>query len=146
MSLENSMDNDSKKIYEFIKQHQLMVISTVTHDALPQAAVVGFAEKENLELIFGTFKTSRKYMNLQKNPRVAIVIGWEGGKTVQYEGEVVELEGQERSDAMNVFLSKTSSAAKFLSNLEEAIFKVVPKWIRYSNVSEDPWDIIEIRF
>lgn len=138
---------DSEKIYEFIKSHNLAVLSTVTHDFLPQSAVVGFSERENLELIFGTSSKARKYQNLLKNPRVSIVIGWDKGKTVQYEGEAVELKGEtERQEAISTYLSKTPSAAKFLSDSEEAIFKVVPKWIKYMDLSVDPWDVIELRF
>jgi len=125
----------------------MAVLSTVTHDFLPQSAVVGFSEKENLELIFGTSYKARKYQNLLKNPRVAFVIGWDEGKTVQYEGEAIELKHQsERQDAISIHLSKIPSAAKYLSDSEEAIFKVVPKWIKYSDVSVDPWDVIELRF
>lgn len=138
---------DSEKIYEFIKGHDLAVLSTVTHDFLPQSAVVGFSERPNLELVFGTSSKSRKYQNLLKNPRVSMVIGWDKGKTVQYEGEAVELKGEtERQEAINIHLSKIPSAAKYLSDSEEAIFKVVPKWVKYSDLSVDPWDVIELRF
>lgn len=138
---------DTQKIYEFIKTHDLAVLSTVTSDVLPQSAVVGFAENENLELFFGTSSEARKYTNLKKNPRVAIVIGWDQGKTVQYEGEALELQDEKvRQEAINMYLSKTPSAAKFLSDSKEAIFKVVPKWIKYTDLSVDPWNVIELKF
>jgi len=139
------MDRDTQLIYEFIKKHDIGVLSTVTSDFLPESAVVGYSSTENLELIFGTFNDSRKYRNIQKNPQVAMVIGWDYGKTVQYEGEAVELVGQERLDAINDHLSKIPSAAKFYSDFKIAVFKVTPKWIRYTDVSFDPWDIVEIR-
>ncbi len=140
------MRTDSEIISDFIKEHKIAVLSTVTHDFLPQSAVVGISETENLELIFGTANDSRKYQNLKNNPRVSLVIGWDQGKTVQYEGEAVELTGEERDEAINIHLSKTSSAAKYLSKPQEAIFKIVPKWIRYSDVSTDPWDVKELKF
>jgi uncharacterized protein YhbP (UPF0306 family) len=144
--LENKYMDDTKKIFEFIKSQDLAVISTVTHDFLPQSAVVGISGKENLELIFGTANDSRKYQNLKKNPRVSLVIGWDQGKTVQYEGEVVELSGSDKEEAINIHLSKTPSAAKYLSLPQEAIFKIVPKWVKYSDVSVDPWDVTELKF
>lgn len=138
---------DTEKIYEFIKSHNLAVISTVTHDFLPQSAVVGFSEKENLELVFGTSIKSRKYQNLLKNPRVSLVIGWDKGKTVQYEGEAIELKDEsERQETINLHLSKIPSAVKYLSDSEEAIFKVIPKWIKYTDLSVDPWDVTELKF
>ena len=138
---------DTEKIYNFIKGYDLAVLATVTSHVLPQAAVVGFSERENLELIFGTSNQSRKYQNLLKNPRVAVVIGWDQGKTVQYEGEAVELtDSTERQEAMNIHLSKIPSVAKYLSDPNEAIFKIIPKWVRYTDLSVDPWDIIELKF
>jgi pyridoxine/pyridoxamine 5'-phosphate oxidase len=138
---------DSKKIYEFIKSYNLAVISTVTSDFLPQSAVIGISQKENLELIFGTSNESRKYQNLLKNPRVSIVIGWDKGRTVQYEGEAIEIQDEtERKEAANIHLSKIPSAAKYLSDSKEVIFKVIPKWIRYTDLSVDPWDVIELSF
>lgn len=139
--------SDIEKIQEFIKSHNLAVIATVTSDVLPEAAVVGFVSKDNLEIIFGTSSESRKYKNLQKNPRVALVIGWEKGRTVQYEGEAIEIQDeQERQEAAKIFLSKIPSAAKFLSDSKEAVFKIVPKWVRLTDLSTDPWDITEIKF
>jgi len=141
------MDKDQKKIYEFIKKHSLGVVSTVTSDFLPEAAVVGISENENLELIFGTSRKSRKYYNLLRNPRVAVVIGWESGKTLQYEGEAVELKDDTgRQAAIETHLAKIPSAAKYLSDADEAVFKIIPKWIRYSDVSFDPWEVIELKF
>ncbi len=138
---------DTEKIYEFIKGHDLAVLSTVTHDFLPESAVVGFSQKDDLELIFATSSKTRKYQNLLKNPRVAIVIGWDKGQTLQYEGEAVELKDEtERREAINIHLSKMPSAAKFLNDSEEAIFKVIPKWIKYTDLSKDPWDVIELKF
>jgi general stress protein 26 len=70
-------------IYDFIKQHDLAVISTLTKDNKPESALIGIAVSENLELIFDTIKTSRKYQNLINNPQVALVISWDNETTVQ---------------------------------------------------------------
>jgi pyridoxine/pyridoxamine 5'-phosphate oxidase len=141
------MKTDKEIIQELIKTNQLMVLSTVTSDFLPQSAVVGFVELDNFELVFGTSNESRKYTNLMKNSRVSAVIGWEKGKTVQYEGEAKEITDEnERKELVNKYLSKTSSAAKYLSDSSEAIFKITPKWIRYTDLSVDPWNIILLTF
>ena len=36
----------------------------------PQAAVVGFAVSDLLEIVFDTVTTSRKYQNLRRDPRI----------------------------------------------------------------------------
>ncbi len=82
-------------IYNFIKQHKLAVVSTLSIDNKPEAALVGFAISEDLEIVFDTVKTSRKYQNLLQNSAVAVVIGWDNETTVQYEGIATELTGPE---------------------------------------------------
>ncbi len=82
-------------VLDFIKKHTICVLSTVTPDNQPEAAVIEFAETKNFELIFDTFNTYRKYQNLKKNPSVAVVIGWDENITVQYEGWAEELSGAE---------------------------------------------------
>lgn len=54
------------KIKSFLENHQLTVIATIDSDTnKPESAVIAFAEKEDLSLIFATSKTTRKYKNLQ---------------------------------------------------------------------------------
>ncbi|HWU24188.1 MAG TPA: pyridoxamine 5'-phosphate oxidase family protein, partial [Candidatus Paceibacterota bacterium] len=85
-----------ERILAFMGANKLTVISTVdTETNKPEAAVIAFAEKDTLELVFGTSNTSRKYKNLNTNPNVSFVIGWtdEFG-TIQYEGIANELSGE----------------------------------------------------
>lgn len=136
-----------ERIKQFLKQHQLAVVSTVNKDAKPEAAVVGFALTSDFNLIFGTFSTSRKYMNLQSNLSVAVVIGWDQGKTVQIEGTVEEITDPKEIDSSIInHLSKIPSVAKFLEKPDERLFKIKPTWVCYSDLSVDPWDIIEVKF
>ena len=138
------MKAESEIVRDFIKEHQIAVISTVTSDFLPVSAVVGIFANDKMELFFGTFNTSRKFVNIEKNPRVSFVIGWDKGKTVQYEGEAKKLSGKAEEEFKKAHLAKMSTAAKYVSASEAVFFKVTPTWIRYTDVSKDPWDIIEI--
>jgi pyridoxine/pyridoxamine 5'-phosphate oxidase len=140
------MKTDQEIVNDFIKEHKLAVVSTVTSDFLPQSAVVGIHVGDNSEIIFGTFRSSRKHLNLQKNPRVSLVIGWDKGKTVQYEGEVKELQGNAVVEFEKAHMGEMSSAAKYVSKEEAVFYKIIPKWIRYTDASKDPWETIEIRF
>ena len=54
---------------------RLGVLATVALDGSPEAALMGVVTTPELELIFDTVKSSRKYPNLKNNPRVAWVIG-----------------------------------------------------------------------
>jgi len=73
-------------VYNFIRQHQLAVISTIGSNGKPEAALIGIAVSGNLDIIFDTLKTSRKYNNILSNPHIAIVVGWDNDTTIQYEG------------------------------------------------------------
>ena len=64
-----------KEVYEFMIKERLAVLSTVTDSGQPQAALMGMAVRPPLKIIFDTVKSSRKYPNLKKNPRVAWVVG-----------------------------------------------------------------------
>lgn len=136
-----------KKVYEFIKTRHLAVLSWVNKEALPESSVIGFSENGDCVLFFGTYDTSRKYANFRQNRmNVSVVIGWEHGKTVQLEGVVERITEQEIEKVKKDFLAKIPTAAKYVEAVHQRFFKIVPKWIRYSDLSKDPWDVFEIRF
>lgn len=78
---------DHKKfLYNFMRKHSIGVLSTVSPEGNPEAAVIEFGETKDLQLIFDTIDTFRKYQNLKNNPLVAFVVGWDENRTIQYEG------------------------------------------------------------
>ncbi len=135
-----------KLVSDFLSQQNLGVLATVTSAGLPEAAVIGFVQKNDFEIIFATFDESRKFHNLQSNPRVALAVGWERGITVQYEGEAAPLTDAEVEECKRLFLAKIPTAAKFVSSPSEKFFRITPKWVRYSDWSHDPIEQFEIRF
>lgn len=150
MKIHTESGKDRKKnlkfLYDFMKDHKLAVMASVTGNALPEAAVIGFAIMENLEIICSSFSTSRKFENLKKNPRVALVIGWEKGKTVQYEGVAEELSGDEAEEQLETSLAKISTIAKYLQLEHQVLYKIKPKWIRFADLSVEPWERFEVSF
>ena len=134
-----------RKILDVMDAHKLAVISTVAFDK-PEAALIGFKHTDNLELMFGTFVSFRKYNNIKNNPHVAFVIGWQDSKTVQYEGRAEELKGGELEEYKEKYLNKFPSARKYLTNSEERFFKVTPSWIRYTSLADQPEEVTEIKF
>lgn len=141
--------NDSakiKKVFDFIKQHHLAVLSWVNEHCLPESSVIGFWETEDCVLYFGTYDTSRKYANFRhERLNVAVVIGWEGGKTVQLEGTVERIGEAEIEAVKQGCLAKLPTAAKYVGSVHQRFFRIKPRWIKYSNLATDPWDEIEIR-
>jgi pyridoxine/pyridoxamine 5'-phosphate oxidase len=135
-----------REILSYIKEQLLAVVSTVNSRGMPESAVVGFGETDDFELIFGTYNTSRKYKNIQANPRVSFVIGWVNGKTVQYEGVARELEGEEAYKYVELYFRKNPNSLKYKDHPEERYFLVAPKWLRYTDLKQEPWDVVELDF
>jgi general stress protein 26 len=126
--LQNEPKTTKNKILEFLKTHQDGVVSTVSPEGHPEAATVGFSETEDLEIIFGTNRSSRKYRNIQHNPRVAVVIGFSGDITVQYEGVARELAEPELSQRLEAHFVKVPSARNYQAP-DQTYFVIDPAWI-----------------
>ena len=122
---------DITEVYRFMDGERLGVLSTATKDGSPEAALMGFAVTPELEIIFDTVRTSRKYPNLKENPCVAWVVGCTTEITVQYEGEAEELEGAALTKYKPIYFRKfTDGAAR--ENWDGITYFVVrPKWVRY---------------
>ena len=133
-------------IYNFVKQHNVAVVSTISPDQKPEAALVGFAISEDLEIVFDTVKTSRKYKNLLKNSFVAVVIGWDNETTVQYEGVATELGGEGADYYKEIYFEVYRDGRERAKTWPHIVhFKITPNWIRYSNFN-DPVVIKELVF
>lgn len=139
------IDDDRKKILDFMKKHTLAVVATVDRMGKPQAAVVGFGELADLTIIINTLKTSRKYENLQHEQRVAIVIGWDESITLQIDALGEELRGEALEAAKNAYFAKNEHARKLEAKPGIAFFALKPMWIRYSDLSSNPWGVSEFQ-
>lgn len=94
-----------KEVHEFMNKERLAVLSTVTDSGQPQAALMGMAVTPPLEIIFDTVKSSRKYPNLKKNPRVAWVVGCTTEVSVQEEGLAEEFAREELSKYKKIYFA-----------------------------------------
>lgn len=124
----------TKFLYDFIFKHKYAVLSTVTVDNFPESAYVGFAVTPDLKIIFDTVSTSRKYLNLIKNPSISFVIGWDNYQTVQYEGTAKIPTAAELDDLLQIYLKVFPDGIERKENWEDLVyFCVEPKWTRYSD-------------
>lgn len=133
-------------LYNFIVKHRLGVLGSISPDGLPQGALVGIAVTRDLEIIFDTVSSSRKYSNLVRNPRASLVVGWEGEVTLQYEGDASEPKGGELARCQEVYFAVWPECRSHLSWPKVAYFVVAPKWIRYSDYDQNPPQIEEFNF
>lgn len=129
-----------------MRARKYAVQASVSAAGRPQAAVVGIAVSDRFELVFDTVDSTRKALNLRGNGAVAFVIGGthdDDEQTVQYEGVAYEPSGAERERALDVYLSRFPDGHERLGWAGIRHFLVKPVWIRYSDFSTDPPQIVE---
>lgn len=136
----------TEELYEFLNSYQLAVVSTVNPEGLPSAAIIGFGQTKELELIFGTDNTTRKYKNLSHDKHVAFAIGGETPETIQYEGIARELDQSELDIVRDNYWNKNPHAAARSKIPTQRYFIVKPTWLRYTDIRTTPWDITERTF
>ena len=134
------------EVYEFVSRESLGVLATVSDQGQPEAALMGIAVTPELEIIFDTVKSSRKYPNLKRNPQVAFVIGCTTEITVQYEGIAEELQGSEVEKYQNTYFAKFTDGPARLSWPGITYFVVRPKWVRYCDYNPGTRRIEEKKF
>lgn len=136
----------AKGLLEFLRRHRLAVQASVAAAGSPQAAVVGFAVTDQFEIVFDTLESTRKARNLRQNGRVALVIGGSNDgdqRTVQYEGLADEPSGAELERLKQVYYAAYPDGPNRLTWPGLIYVRVRPTWIRYSNYSVDPPEILE---
>jgi Pyridoxamine 5'-phosphate oxidase len=132
------------ELHDFLHQHRLAVISTI-NPTWPEAAVVGIAVTEDLDIIFDTLSTSRKYANLRADPRVALVI-WHDAVTVQIEGVADLPDGADLDACKRVYFEAWPDGPEREKWPDIAYVRLRPRWIRFSDFGQTPARIEELRF
>ncbi len=133
-----------RELVSFLRKYRLAVQASVTPAGAPQAAVVGFAVSDALEIVFDTVTTSRKYANLRADPRIALVIGWEHEITAQIEGVADFPTGDELERVRACYFAAYPDGRDRLAWPDITHVRVRPNWVRYSDFAQDPPHIVEI--
>ena len=120
------------EILAFLRRQRSGVISSVGEDGHPQAAVVGLAFTDEGDAVFDTLGTSRKGLNLRRDPRASLVL-WEGERTVQMEGRVDEPSGKDREAILKVYLTVFPDGVERLRWEGITHFRFRPSWVRDSD-------------
>ncbi len=144
--MENMNKDLKRRIFDFLSSNKVAVIATIDTDKnSPESAVVGFAQTEDLEIIFGTANTTRKYKNLLNNQKVSFVVGFtsEGG-TLQYEGIAAEIGPDELEKYTALLIEKNPYHKNFVKDSNQKYFLVKPTWIRFLDMSANPPQTQEI--
>lgn len=137
---------DREQLLSFMRQERYATQASASFDGTPQAATVGYAVSDQFELIFDTLATSRKIANLRVNPKVAFVIGTQNDEqTVQYDGIADEPSGTELDRLLTFYYARFPDGPERRSWPGLTYVRVTPVWIRFSDFSTDPAEIVEFR-
>ena len=128
--MQNAMDRPG--LLTFLRKHRLCVQASVAEPRGPQAAVVGYAVSDRLELVFDTLSSTRKAQNLRRDPRVAIVV-WDGEQTLQLEGLADEPSGEELLRLKQIYLAAFPDGVERESWPGITYVRVRPRWARFSD-------------
>ena len=131
------------ELITFLRRHPWGVVATVAAGGAPQAAVVGIAVTDHLELVFDTVDASRKVTNLRADGRVAVVVGWDDEQTVQLEGLADEPAGDELEACLAAYFAAFPDGRERRSWPGITYIRVRPTWIRYSDFRQTPPVILE---
>jgi len=123
------------ELLAFMRRHPLAVEATVSPEGAPQAAVIGVVVSDELEVFFDTLATSRKYANLKRDPRVALVMGWDLGEgcTLQLEGSAEEPLGGELERLQRLYFATFPDGVERRAWPAIAYVRVRPSWLRFSD-------------
>jgi hypothetical protein len=129
----------------FLRRHRLAVAASVNADGAPEAAVVGFGISDQFEIVFDTLATTRKTINLQRNPKAAVVIGWDEEVTAQIEGTADEPQGDELARLKQVYFAAYPDGPEREKWRNITYFRVRTSWLRYSDYRPASYAITEWR-
>jgi general stress protein 26 len=121
------------ELLSFLRRHRYAVQASTAAGGAPQAAVIGIAVSDQLEIVFDTHGASRKSQNLRRDPRIALVVGWDDEQTVQLEGTTDEPTGAELARLKAVYFARFPDGLEREHWPDIAYFRVRPNWARYSD-------------
>jgi PPOX class probable F420-dependent enzyme len=124
---------DHAELIAFIRARGLGVVATRGPTGSPQAALVGIAATEEGELVFDCSRDSRKFANIERDPEVAVVVGWDDEVTVQIEGSADVLSGEELERCKTAYFEQYPDGRSRAVSPATAHIRVTPRWLRHSD-------------
>ena len=122
----------SAELYELIRHCRHAVIATAGASG-PEAALMDIVVTPELEILFETTDATRKIRNMQDDPRVAFVIGWDNNRTLQYEGVVEEPLGRQQEQVFAQYFAVFPDKLSHRYWPGNHVFRARPRWIRLSD-------------
>lgn len=127
----NPISPSTKTLFDSILyKNSICTLATASLDGKPEAATIQYIADEKYNLFFESFPTYRKYKNFASNPRVSVVITNPEMKTVQMDGTVSELSGDDAERAKQKIIDEHGKGVGYLFAPNVLFFRFTPSWIR----------------
>jgi len=127
-----------EEVFDIAKRKRFLVVSTVNESGAPEAALMGFALTSANEIVFDTLASSRKAVNLARDPAAALVIGWDDNISLQIEGPARRPVGDDLASAKAAYFREWPDGRARENWPDIAYVVVKPNWVRYSNYAAGP--------
>lgn len=131
----------------FMRQEPYAVQASVSASGKPQVATIGVVVSDSFEVFFDTLDTTRKAVNLRRNPAVAMALGSTAEateRTVQLEGTADEPGGADLQRLFDLYFDRFPDGRDRQRWPGIVYFRVTPTWLRYSDFSTDPPLVAEL--
>ena len=131
------------EILGYLRGRNVMAVSSIGPNGAPQAAIVGYGVSDALELVFDTLSSTRKYANLVKDPRVALIVGWDD-TTLQLQGTADFPTGEDLERMRQVYFTAYPDGRDRLAWPGITHVRVRLEWARFSDFRTEPNRIVEL--
>ena len=125
---------------KLLAENKLCVLATSSLEGKPEAATIQYAD-EGLNVFFKTFRTYRKFMNMNLNPQTSIVITAEK-QTLQMDGLV---EPVSTEPARGFLIAKHGYDKEYFEDGRVRYFRFTPTWARVMIGGKYPPEFEELK-
>jgi pyridoxine/pyridoxamine 5'-phosphate oxidase len=132
------------ELLAFLRRRRLAVVATVAPGGAPEAALVGFAVTDELEIVFDTALATRKVANLRASSNIALVVGWDGEATVQLEGMADFPASAELGPLQSAYFAAYPEGVARAADHSIGFVRVRLTWARLSDFAARPPRIEEL--
>lgn len=122
-----------KKYLKSLLSKQKLAVLAIQDSKQPYGNLVAFIATDDLKhLLFATRRATRKYANISKNPRIAMVVDSRSNRVSDFKraaavtatGMVKEVVGPQKRRFQNLYLSKPPYLKEFVSSPTCALMKM----------------------
>lgn len=115
------MDDKSKADLQALLSSQPLAVLSSDGDGQPYSSLVGFAATENLKhILFATLRQTRKYRNIESNPRVSLLVDSRSNSEDDFQSAMAVTilgtarECNEEDEMLQIYLSRHPGLSSFV--------------------------------